>query len=497
MTGRLTALDGLPEGVARPGYAPEAHGAGIVHIGLGAFHKAHQAVYTDDALAAQGGDWRMTGVSLRSTGMARALTGQNGLYTVIAHGAGGSSARVIGAIAGAHSMADGRQPVLDALVAEATKIVSLTVTEKGYGINRAAGGVDEAHPAIAADLAHPDAPQGVAGLLVWALGQRRAAGLPPFTVMCCDNLPENGRLVRGLLADYARRVAPELARHIEQEVAFPSTMVDRITPAPGPGTLAEAERMIGRRDEAAVETEAFRQWVIEDAFPQGRPAWEAGGAIFTGDVRPYEAMKLRMLNGAHSMLAYTGFLAGHRFVRDVMGDPALVALIERHLGAAAATLSPLPGVDFAAYSRELLDRFANPHLAHETAQIAMDGTQKLPQRLLEPTLETLRRGGQAEAFAFAVAAWMRYALGRGDGDENHGVQDPRDAEIRAALEDATTAEAVAERLFRLPGLFPAALTDNGAWTGQVTAKLAVMLDRGMRQAIDREAAASAPAAGRT
>lgn len=485
---RLTTLAGLPDGVARPAYDPAAHGTGIVHIGLGAFHKAHQAFYTDTALGAAGGDWRITGVSLRSTGPAEALSAQNGLYTLIERDAAGSSARVVGAIAQALAVTTDRAAVLDVLTDPATRIVSLTATEKGYGIDRATGGIDPSHPAIAADLANPDAPVGVAGLLVWALGVRRARGVPPFTVLCCDNLPENGPMLRGLLVDFARHAAPELERHLARDVAFPATMVDRITPASTAETLDDARRLTGCEDRAAVETERFSQWVIEDDFPTGRPAWEAAGALFVSDVAPYEKMKLRMLNGAHSMLAYAGFLAGHAYVRDVMGDAALVRLIRRHLDAAAATLPPLEGVDVAAYAEALVARFSNPHLAHATYQIAMDGTEKLPQRILAPAAEAVAAGGPSEAFAFATAAWMRYVLGRTDAGAPYDLRDPRGTSLEEAVRGARDAPGIVTALQALPGLFPDPLRNDPAWCGAVAVHLARMMEKGMRAAIDHEAA---------
>ena len=488
MSARLTSIDGLKPGVVLPGYDRDAHGAGIVHIGLGAFHKAHQAVYTDDALAARGGDWRIIGVSLRSTAPAEDLTAQDDLYTLLERSVDGTVPRVIGALHYALSMQTNATAVRAALCAEETKIVTLTVTEKGYGIDRTTGGIDRAHPAIAADLAAPEAPQGVAGLLVRALGRRRAKGLAPFTVLCCDNLPENGKMVRSLLIDHARQVAPELVEHIATEVAFPSSMVDRITPAQTPDTLKLAEDLTGFRDAAAVETEAFRQWVIEDHFPQGRPAWEAGGAIFVSDVSPYEEMKLRMLNGAHSMLAYSGFLSGHGYVRDVMRDPALAALVGRHMRAAAATLKPLPGADFESYAEALLSRFENPHLAHETYQIAMDGTEKLPQRILGPAVAALSAGSDLSAFAFATAAWMRYTLGRKDDGTPYALRDPRETELTDT--GTPTATALADRLLALPGLFPAPLRDSTAWREAVTTRLDRMMTLGMPAAVEAEAGAA-------
>ena len=483
---RLTLNSALPDGVSAPAYAPAAHGTGILHIGLGAFHKAHPAVYTDDALAAQGGDWRIAGVSLRSTAPADELSPQDGAFTVIERSAERTTARVIGALSHAWTMRNDRAAVLAALCDPMVRIVSLTVTEKGYGIDRATGGIDTAHPAIAADLATPQEPVGVAGLLVWALGERLRLGHAPFTVLCCDNLPENGAMLRALLTDFARHTAPELVPHIAQTVAFPATMVDRITPARTEATLALAKALTGHEDRAAIETEAFRQWVIEDHFPEGRPAWEAGGALFVPDVRPYEEMKLRMLNGAHSMLAYSGFLSGKSHVRDVMADPALARLVSRHMAAAASTLAPLPGVDFTSYGAALAERFANPHLMHETYQIAMDGTEKLPQRIIAPAAEALATGKPIEPFAFAVACWMRYALGRRDDGETYALRDPREAQIAEALVGAETAAQIAAALSALPGLLPDALRTNAVWRDAVAERLERMLELGMSHAITME-----------
>ena len=473
MSNRLTTLEGLPSTVLRPGYDRDAHGVGIVHIGLGAFHKAHQAVYTDAALGASGGDWRILGVSLRSETPARELKPQDGLYTVIARSAAGSEARVIGALAGALCLATDRDAIEEALTSPATRIVSITVTEKGYGLDRATGGVDPTHPAIAEDLADPDVPVGLAGLLVRSLARRRAAGVPSFTVMSCDNLPDNGPATRGLLVDFARRAAPDIADHIADEVAFPSTMVDRITPARSEDTLTLAAQMTGRTDLAAVETEAFHQWVIEDEFPTGRPDWGAGSAIFASDVRPYEKMKLRMLNGTHSMLAYLGFLAGLRYVRDVMADDRLVVFVRRHLATAAATLDPLPGVDFEDYARKLEARFRNPHIAHETHQIAMDGSEKMPQRIFAPAVDALARGQDPEPFALATAAWIRYLSGRKSTGETYDLRDPREAELRRCWGELAI-DRVVDRALTLPGICPDILGSDARWKHSVVSHLSAM-----------------------
>ncbi len=486
MSARLSASSPIAAGVAVPGY-DRMRSSGIVHIGVGAFHKAHQAVYTDDALARSGGDWMITGVSLRSADVAEALNPQDGLYTLLVRGPQGVSARVVGAIA--RVLVAPRDPaaVLEALAAPSTRIVSLTITEKGYGLDPATGGLERAHPAVAADLADPVHPQGAVGFIVEALRLRRERGLGGFTVLCCDNLPGNGRVVGRLVGEFARERDAELARFIEAEVSFPSTMVDRITPASTERTSADVLALTGCEDRAAVETEPFSQWIVEDRFVAGRPHWEAGGALFVDDVAPYEKMKLRLLNGSHSLLAYSGFLAGHAYVRDVMADADLVALIERHMREAARTLAPVPGVDLDAYAQDLRQRFANPAIAHQTYQIAMDGTQKLPQRLLEPAAEALAKGLPLDSYAFAVAAWMRYALGRNENGEAYALRDPREAEIAALVDRDTNPAEIARRLLALPGLFPAALSGSQPFADAVTHRLGLMLSEGMRTAIRREA----------
>lgn len=482
---RLSANATLPEGMA-PAYLPEDHGVGIVHLGLGAFHKAHQAAYTDAALAATGGDWRILGVSLRSPDAAEQLGPQNGRYTLIERGANGSRTRVIGSIAGAVCAAGNPTPVLAAMFDPSCRIVTLTVTEKAYGLDRAGGGCDPSYPAVKADLAAPEAPQGVLGLLTRALALRFAVGTRAFTVLCCDNLPHNGQLLRGAVIDFARRHDPALADRIAADVAFPSTMVDRITPAATAETRAEAARLTGFTDDAATETETFSQWVIEDTFPLGRPGWHLAGALFVADVAPYEAMKLRMLNGSHSMLAYAGFHAGLTYVREVMTHPALARLVARHMQAAADTLPALPGIDLASYAADLRARFANPAIAHETFQIAMDGTEKLPQRIFAPASDALAAGRSLRPFAFATAAWMRHVTGSTHDCAPYVLRDPRAGEMVQTLRNAVTPASIVEALCALPGFMPPALAAHSPWRAAVADILGMMLSQGMAAAIDAE-----------
>lgn len=485
---RLTTLSDVTGRAALPGYDPQAFGTGIVHIGPGAFHRAHQAAMTDAALAAEGGDWRITGVSLRSTVVAEALNPQNGLYTLIERGAGEARGRVVGAIG--HVIAGNPASTLKALAAPRTRLVTLTVTEKGYGIDRATRAPDMALAVNRADLERPQTPSGVLGHLAAALAARRAAGIAPFTVLSCDNLPGNGALLRDGLTAFARDLDPGLAGWIAENVAFPSSMVDRITPAPTEATRLEAERLTGCLDLAAVETEAFTQWVIEDDFRTGRPAWEAGGALFVKDVAPFEEMKLTMLNGSHTLIAALGVVAGLRLVRDAMAEPLVRALVARHLAAAGALLPALPGMDRGDYARALLSRFANPAIAHETRQIAMDASQKLPQRIFRPAMAALGRGRDVTPFAFATAAWMRYTLGRDDEGRAFPLNDPREDEIRAAMAGAPGADAavLSGALHGLPGLIPTELAAASIWRDAIERALARMLQGSVLVAVREELA---------
>jgi len=474
---RLQTITGLAPTAKFPAYDRNALKAGILHLGPGAFFRAHFAPFTDGALAAAGGDWGIEVASLRTPDVADNLKTQNGLYTVLIRDTSGTTAQVIGSILGTYVAPRDPAGLLARLEDPDIRIVSMTVTEKAYGFDPATGGLDLKHPDIVADLANRHAPRGVIGYLVEGLARRRQKGIAPFTPLSCDNLPSNGAVLKRLVLEFTSRIDTDLHDWIEAKVPFPSTMVDRITPASTDATYADAKRLTGRTDMAAIETEPFTQWVIEDHFANGRPAWEkVHGALMVEEVSAYEKMKLRMLNGAHSLLAYLGYTAGYEFIRDVMDDAGLAALARRHMNAAAATLDPVPGIDLDAYADELIARFANKAIAHRTYQIAMDGTQKLPQRLLEPATEVLAKGGKAETYAIAVAAWMRYATGVDRNGEHYELRDPRAGEIAALIADVPrNGGAVSAALFKLPGLFPKALTGNIAWTEDVANKLEILI----------------------
>jgi fructuronate reductase len=432
----LPALPSIPATVARPAYDPRAIGIGVFHLGVGAFHRAHQAVYTDDVLA---GDprWGICGVSLKSARTIEPLAAQDGLYTLLTRTSQGVGARVIGSLREALFAGAARAAVIARMADPRITVITSTVTEKGYCHDPATGALDEMHPDIVHDLEAPEAPESAIGILVAGLAVRRAANAGAATFVCCDNLPHNGRMVEGLVQAFAQRRDPALARWIADHVTFPSTMVDRIVPATTAEDLAEAQRQLGVQDAAVVTAEPFGQWVIENRFVAARPPWEEAGAQLVADVAPFELMKLRLLNGSHSTLAYLGFLLGHEFVWQASRDPLIATLIERQMSdEIVPTLTRPPGIDLSKYCRDLLERFANPALPHRTRQIAMDGSQKLPQRLLGTVRERFAAGAPLVHLPLAVAGWIRYASGSDERGGRIDVQDPLAETFRAIVAEA-------------------------------------------------------------
>ena len=482
----LAALDRLPAECERPAYDVGAVRVGIVHLGIGAFHRAHQAVYVDDRLAAGETAWGICGVSLRSPDTAEALAPQDGLYTVAVRSGAGERLRVIGSVRRLLVAPDDPAALLDAMTDPAVRIVSLTVTEKGYCHDPATGDLNPDHPDIAADLADPASPRSAPGVLVEALRRRRAAGRKPFTVLCCDNLPENGRTVGRVLAQFAGLRDPALGRWVEDAVAFPSTMVDRIVPATGDADRAAVAVRLGVSDAWPVMTEPFTQWVIEDRFGDGRPGFEDAGAELVADVAPYELMKLRLLNGSHSTLAYLGYLAGYETVSDVMTDPSFVRLVQGLMDEEVTpTLRVPPGADLAGYKRSLLERFANPALKHRTWQIAMDGSQKLPQRLLGAVRDRLAAGQPVPRLALGVAAWMRYAAGTDERGRPIDVRDPLAQRLRGLADAAgPAAERLAPALLGVREVFGDDLPANPRFAQPVTDALDSLFRKGARATVE-------------
>jgi fructuronate reductase len=435
---RAKALHSLPASTLLPAYDRQRVRPGIVHLGLGAFHRAHQALYTEALLARGDLRWGIVGVHLRDRHMADVLAAQDYLYSVTERSGDTARSRVVGALRGALYAPEALHQVLAAIADPAVSIVSLTVTEKGYSIAPASADLDADDPGIRHDARAPDLPQTTLGVL--AAGIRLRPAHAPLTVVCCDNMAANGDTLRRLLIQYASLFDAALARRIDETIAFPNTMVDRIVPASTPASLADAQAHLGVRDEAAIVCEPFTQWVIEDRFSGPRPAWEDAGALITADVHPYEAMKLRLLNGTHSAIAYVGQLRGLQTVAEAMADPAMAAFVRRLMTEdLLATVAVPAGFDVQAYCRDLLARFGNSTLAHQTRQIAMDGTQKVPVRWLPALRESLAKGIERPALERALAAWLHYLQSeRNDAGESLVVSDPGAAALAARLRAAAT-----------------------------------------------------------
>jgi len=448
-------LGSLAASVARPGYDRDAQATGIVHFGIGAFHRAHQAWYTDRAMAAGDRDWAIQGVSLRSAGVADQLNPQDGLYTLSERAPTGTRIRLIGSVKGVLVASTARQAVIDAVAAPSTHIVTMTITEKGYC--RGADG------ALDPELAGEDS---IYAFLSAGLARRRDAGLGGLTILSCDNLADNGRQFAGLMGAWLERHDPALRCWFEAECACPSTMIDRIVPATTAADRAAIAEAIGLADEGATVTEPFSQWVIEDRFAGPRPRWEAVGAQLVQSVAPYETAKLRMLNGAHSALAYLGLQAGATFVHEAVARPDLRDLITRLMrDEAAPTVASASGQDLDRYRDDLLTRFDNPALPHRLAQIAMDGSQKIAQRWLETLAVQRATGRRCPAILHALAAWLGHVRG-----DNGPVDDPMAATL-AALWQAGDPDVVIDALFGPDGGFAAVWTADETDRTQIRAAL--------------------------
>lgn len=479
------ALSGLPADVARPSYDRASVKTGVVHLGIGAFHRAHQAVVFDDALASGDLRWGVLGASLRSPGVRDQLNPQNGLYTLVVRDGADEHLRVIGAGRGVLVGPEDPAALVAAMAVADVHIVTLTVTEKGYRLDPATGDLLLDDPDVAADLAGIEAPRTAPGFIVAALRARKAAGLRPFTVISCDNLPHNGKRIRAGVLAMARRIDPALAEWIEAEGAFPQTMIDRIVPATTPDDVARLTARLGVEDQGMVKAEPFTQWVIEDWFAGEQPDFAAFGVQLTDAVEPWEDAKLRLLNGSHSAIAYLGALSGHEHVHEAVAVPAFAAYVEALWDETQTTLNPPPGLDVAAYRNELMARFSNSALMHRTRQIAMDGSQKLPQRLLAGAAERLEDGQGIEAMALGVAAWMRWQEGVTESGEAVVVDDPlaaRTAELIAASEND---EAEVRALLTLSAVFPEALATDRRFVEAVTGAFLSLREHGAVEAARR------------
>ncbi len=409
-------LGQLDSRIAVPNYDRGAVTPGIVHFGVGGFHRAHQAMYLD-ALMNRGEalDWGIVGVGVMpgDRRMQEALAAQDYLYTlVIKHPDGHYEPRVIGSIVGYLFAPDDPEAVIERMADPATRIVSLTVTEGGYNFHHVTGEYDLTNAQVRHDLEHPQAPQTTFGLIVEALRRRHERGVAPFTVMSCDNIQGNGEVAHRMFTAHARALDSELGAWVEREVSFPNSMVDRITPVTTPADIDELKRRFAIEDRWPVVCEPFTQWVLEDHFTLGRPAFETVDVQVVDDVMPYELMKLRLLNASHQALTYFGYLAGYRYAHEVCQDPLFVDFLLDYMNIEATpTLRPVPGVDLDAYKRTLIERFANPEIKDTLARLCAESSDRIPKWLLPVIREQLARDGDIRRSAAVVASWARYAEG--------------------------------------------------------------------------------------
>jgi len=443
---------------------PRALGVGQVHLGLGAFHRAHQCIYTEDAIRLTGEtQWGVSAFTQRTGAAAAVLTPQDGLYTVIEKGASAAAPRVVGVLREVGDAAADPGAVVDRISDPAVRVVTLTVTEKGYRHDPVTRRLRLDDPDVSADLTSRT-PRTVPAVLAHALARRTASGAGPLTVISCDNLPNNGRLLQGLVAEFADAAGVD----IDGPVSYPSTVVDRIVPASTPADLAALQRETGIRDESPVVCEPFRQWVLEDNFAGPIPAWSQVGAQLVSDIAPWEELKLRILNAAHSTLAYLGLRLGYRSIADAVQDPTLVDVCRRliHEDVLPSLAAP-PGVDVAAYGETVLARFANKALPHTTIQVAADGSQKIGPRLLSTVTARAAQGATASWAALGIAGWALHVIDPIDAaGEPIALSDPRAAALQEIVAGVTVQTAV-RRLMTDATIVGAELAHNSTFTDRV------------------------------
>ncbi|GAB4460200.1 MAG: mannitol dehydrogenase family protein [Armatimonadaceae bacterium] len=479
-------LHRLPPQVRVPTYDRSRLIPHIVHIGVGGFHRAHQAAYLDDLLHDSDSEpYGICGVGLlpQDSRMGEVLHAQDFLYTLVTRSAVGDQARVIGSlIQYLHAPSD-PQAVIERMASPETRIVSLTVTEGGYCENKTTGELDTAHPMVAHDLQNPTQPRGLYGFLTAALQRRHAADLPPFTIQSCDNLLNNGNVCRQMLLSFLDRVDPALSGWVAAQGAFPNSMVDRITPATTDTHRALVREAFGIEDAWPVVAEPFTQWVIEDHFSQGRPDWERVGAQMVDDVQPYEKMKIRLLNGSHQVMCYIGMLLGYRYAPQAMADPQIDLLIQRFMDQEATPLLPsVPGIDLTQYKQTLRQRFANPAINDQLGRIGTDGSARIPEFVLPTAHEQAQLGGPVEIAAFTVAAWIRYLNGYDDRSEEMPFADALGEPLR---EMARRAGPDAAPILALHELFGSELIAHTPFTDAVQRTLHDLYTHGARLTLTR------------
>lgn len=468
------------KGVILPAYDRSRMQPGIIHLGLGNFQRAHQAIFLDRIIAKGDPRWGAVGLSLRRPDVRNDLAPQDYLYAVHYDDGRDRELRVVGCLRDMIVTGEEASRLADLVTCGSVKIVTLTVTEKGYCRANQANDLDFDHPDVRHDLTQDGVPKSAIGLVCWmiALRWRNGMALPSF--MSCDNLPSNGKALRRLVGQFLAERYPDLAECAADEGLFPCSMVDRIVPEITPESRRKICRMLGLNDAMPIDTEPFIQWVIEDRSSGERPDWAQAGVTITSDVHLYEMAKLRLLNGSHSAIAYLGLLCGYGSVSDAMADADLSAFITRLQGELIPTVPETPGLDLGDYARRLCARFRNPRLLHKTTQIAMDGSQKLPQRLLDPIRARLRRSEPFACMAMAVAGWIRYATGVDEKDTSYEVRDPLVARLRALSAARSDPEQLASTALDIHEVFGADLPRDERFRRSVVDALRLLMTRGAK-----------------
>lgn len=471
-------------------YAPEKVDVGIVHIGLGAFHRAHQAVYIEKNLNRnQGGNWGICAVNIRSNSqLVDELKANSCRYHIAEYqDSQNVELREINSIRDALFAGTDKEPLFEKLVSPKTKIVTLTVTEKGYYLAPADKTLRQDDPSIQHDIQNPTTPKTAPGILVEALYRRKELNLPPFTILSCDNMPNNGSLTRRAVCELASHRSAAFAQWIEDNVAFPSSMVDRIVPAMSDDSRERLQKELNCHDQNAVMCEAFSQWVVEDNFPQGRPDWEHDGVQMVKDVHPFETMKLRLLNGSHSLLAYVGLAAKYKTVAQAVADEKFARLIRHYMSFEAAPTLDLPQeVQVQTYIESLVSRFANDSLQHQLSQIAMDGSQKIPQRWLNGAEELLAndaKQGDLNATALGVAAWLFYVRGEDLEGNQHKVDDPRAQTLSELHGRCSDPEALVREALKLNDIFSTKISQNETFSHAVLNAYQTIISSGVAECL--------------
>ncbi len=479
-----STLGALAASVRTPQYDRRKIVTRMVHVGVGGFHRAHQAIYTDDLLAGDS-DWGYCGVGLlkHDIRIRDVMRDQDCLYTVIERDNAGDQARVVGSMTEFLLAPDDPETVLEKMASPGCQLVSLTITEGGYYVHQGTGEFDVEHPDIQRDLANPHQPSCSFGYLLEAADRRRTRGLAPFTVMSCDNIQGNGDVAKKMLLAFAELRDPALRNWMEANVAFPNSMVDRITPATTEEHRALVRDQFGIDDEWPVTTESFKQWVIEDRFSQGRPAWEKVGAQMTADVLPYEKMKLRLLNASHQAICYSGMLLGLSFAHEALAEPLIRSLMETMMDMEVTPLLPQPeGIDLTAYKKTLVERFSNPAIRDQLSRIGTEGSARIPKFVLPSVAEQLQRGGPIDCLSYTVASWFRYLSGQSDTGQLMPIIDPMEAKLR---ERAKAGGKDPGPLLASREVFSAEVAEHPAFRIRVTEWLRSLYDEGTRATLQR------------